>query len=940
MLNTPNLNLKKPEDTDIVDISDLNENADILDAAVTLKAPLASPAFTGTVTLPATTSIGPVSATELGYLDGVTSGIQAQLSAKAPLASPALSGVPTAPTAAKGTKTTQLATTAFVQNELADTGETPVSLQPGQQIVTVPAGVPNSRFRLADVRGRTLVNLLGRDGNCEDTAKFIPFQVTHGLDATNKTTGTNGLRITLSAASGISTLAIKPAVAAGKYYILVVDAKVGNATNTRWRVRNSADTATLAETEIITSTSFTTGFALFQNAAETAVTINAVTNGASGQTAYADAIRLFEVTQAEYDARATMTAEQIATKYPYVDDMKPVSGLYAIRRGENLLPPFTEWSDIAAQAIIVEPYRLDIVATGSLLAYTTPLIPVVPDQQYTYAPGDALPTGAAVDVVGFDANGIGAGFDGPNTSGGNAVTVTIPTNVRYVRFRAIIANTVPNGTLISFIRPTLNLGSTAKPFVPRNDDILILPTTLASSVDGSVYDSIGFDDDGQYVKHARFRTIELDGSLPWAFMDDQSGFKRIRLPTGSLGNVGQWLAAYMVKFDGKPLSQYLFGESGTFGADYFVVDNRLNASTNEAYIHVPDADSGWPESWAGTPFTQATYPLLSRDATAQEVIKIWAYGWKWDNVGTRWVDRINSDYWTRDVDNALHPSQAFQRRTLTPYRLQYQLALPVVELIEAEGSIALLEGPNQIEVGAGAVVREPAPFFLDTNDGRHKINHNLLPASLLPHRVERLLDVYEDASAFYKHIISRDNLANGKERISILPQDFSTASAYSVTYIAETYQVSAVPVKVVGAYESSLASTIKANVLDIADLTRRVSVVERVKANRQQGQWIAPTLINGWVNNGSYGSSGYFKDELSMVYFKGLLQSGVTSTNTVLFILPVGYRPKNHAIFTVYSSLNSFGIIQINSNGNVLYVKGDTTTGFISLNGITFRAEQ
>jgi hypothetical protein len=46
------------------------------------KAPLASPTFTGTVTLPSDTSIGTVSATELGYVDGVTSSIQTQLDNK------------------------------------------------------------------------------------------------------------------------------------------------------------------------------------------------------------------------------------------------------------------------------------------------------------------------------------------------------------------------------------------------------------------------------------------------------------------------------------------------------------------------------------------------------------------------------------------------------------------------------------------------------------------------------------------------------------------------------------------------------------------------------------------------------------------------------------------------------------------------------------------
>jgi hypothetical protein len=71
-----------------------------------------------------------VSSTEIGYLDGVTSAIQTQIDAKlasataastyAPLASPALTGVPTAPTAAAGTNTTQVATTAFVGTAVAD----------------------------------------------------------------------------------------------------------------------------------------------------------------------------------------------------------------------------------------------------------------------------------------------------------------------------------------------------------------------------------------------------------------------------------------------------------------------------------------------------------------------------------------------------------------------------------------------------------------------------------------------------------------------------------------------------------------------------------------------------------------------------------------------------------------------------------------------------
>jgi hypothetical protein len=65
--------------------------------AASTYAPLASPTLTGTVTLPATTSIGDVSNVEIGYVNGVTSGIQSQLDTKSPLAAPTFTGTVTLP---------------------------------------------------------------------------------------------------------------------------------------------------------------------------------------------------------------------------------------------------------------------------------------------------------------------------------------------------------------------------------------------------------------------------------------------------------------------------------------------------------------------------------------------------------------------------------------------------------------------------------------------------------------------------------------------------------------------------------------------------------------------------------------------------------------------------------------------------------------------------
>ena len=63
-------------------------------------------------------AVSNVSSTELGYLVGVNDGVQSQLNAKAPLASPALTGTPTAPTADASVNNTQIATTAYVKTAI------------------------------------------------------------------------------------------------------------------------------------------------------------------------------------------------------------------------------------------------------------------------------------------------------------------------------------------------------------------------------------------------------------------------------------------------------------------------------------------------------------------------------------------------------------------------------------------------------------------------------------------------------------------------------------------------------------------------------------------------------------------------------------------------------------------------------------------------------
>ena len=81
---------------------------------IDLKAPLASPTFTGTPTLPTGTIATTQAAADSTTAVATTAFVTTADNLKADLASPTFTGTPAAPTATAGTSTTQVATTAFV----------------------------------------------------------------------------------------------------------------------------------------------------------------------------------------------------------------------------------------------------------------------------------------------------------------------------------------------------------------------------------------------------------------------------------------------------------------------------------------------------------------------------------------------------------------------------------------------------------------------------------------------------------------------------------------------------------------------------------------------------------------------------------------------------------------------------------------------------------
>jgi len=96
----------------IVKGTEIDDEFEAIETAVGTKADLASPTFTGTPAAP--TASAATDSTQLA----TTAFVQDQK------ASPAFTGTPTAPTASTGTDTTQIATTEFVQQEITENAYT------------------------------------------------------------------------------------------------------------------------------------------------------------------------------------------------------------------------------------------------------------------------------------------------------------------------------------------------------------------------------------------------------------------------------------------------------------------------------------------------------------------------------------------------------------------------------------------------------------------------------------------------------------------------------------------------------------------------------------------------------------------------------------------------------------------------------------------------
>ncbi|MGG1673718.1 hypothetical protein ACIFOE_24375 [Paenibacillus sp. NRS-1783] len=797
-----------------------------------------------------------------------------------------------------------------IKKRLDTTERKEVTLSPGVQIVHAEKASP---FSLTGLSGRTLVNLLGRWGNLSSLTGITPYQSEIALDTTNKGTMSNSLKVTIKSGYTVGVGFYSDfKFLAGKYYVAIAKVKVGNSANAGISAPNVQEGTTVTD-----KTKFTTSW--FRAAPTSNVTsnIDLRIQGTQGQYSYFEAVRIYEISSADYTALASMTGEQIAAKYPYVDSIMPARNPYAIRYGENLLPPFYEWQRIHANAKILGPYSLTHTKTDTSVgeSCSAPVLPVVPNTSYYLKNGSA---GVTMKVW-FSADGLSftetASID---TADG---TFKTPAYCNYILVETYI-KADKTGKFTS-TNPMLNIGSTAKPFKPREDSMIALQTDLyADPVTGTNADTV-FERDGQYFKSKKWNGIVLDGSLPWVLDASYTGSKQVAFPV--LDGVGS--SAIVYKYDGKIIGNVLAQVPDT---------QVLHPILKQLFITVSSADSGWGDGYTPSADEIKAYfngwNMYYWNGTSAEIFK---------NQGPKSWRQINNHGATTSVlpTTQVTPGMSKDGRFVywEPYRLVYQLATPTVEPIVSEGQLSFIEGDNQVEVGTGVVLRERAkPAKYDNYD----INTGKSLSNATAYRVASYVALYENGKSKLRGWGVFTGIDNG-QAIAIYPEGYVSDASYSVTYLMLD-RSPIVP------FTGSRATNEKTLLLDLVDNvqqnTSRVSALENKKADKDNPSWITPTLLNGVTAETSSVDiqPQYLKMSDNLIKMHGSIKVP-TSNATVTFIkLPEGYRPKILTVLTCAASDAVSGdktaVIAISPDGRVEVV-GRGGYGWIRLDAVQFIAE-
>lgn len=652
---------------------------------------------------------------------------------------------------------------------LTDANTQTTALGPGQNLITASEAGPVA----VTVKGNTLVNLLGNYGNFEvDTdgngtadgwTKYTEAKET-ALDNLNAKYGSKSQRITAKTSDTgfFRMIERNMPLIAGKRYIAVVDVTIDAGCMARMLF---GTTAAGAEKSITSGNYIYVKYAPVEDIPTGKVYLYNYTNVGTAGSVWFDGARVFEIDAATYakiDVDPEYTGDKLAARYPYVDGVKHTVNPVITKIGKNLLPPFTQWT-LHANASADEPYKLTFNPTAA--AQNTVDINVLPQTQYTLA----VSHNARISVYG---NQTSADIVAVTASQSVTFNTGINTSVK-VSLRSMSAGT------FTFSNPQLELGATATPFEPRNDDYLYALTTLAGY--GGVNDVLTVRGAEATVLR-RCKRINFNGTEAWQYRNDNGTYITASLEFASVAPYKKEIGVtnFIVSYEGSEVIPVIGAISSAAEANL----DRLLATLHGA----------------NSVTTGVIYITILKSALSTQ-----------DAAG---------------VKSFLSAKAAAS----TPLTLDYVLSTPVTEVVPVEGSLANHAGANLYEVGEGVIVREKAtPQQVISGSGAWYINEKEIytsPDSPLKNRTNVILSVSKNGSYDPAWVFgnSQDN-KNGIAFARIENSNFDPTAEYTVTYLAlDKYLLTAPVVEGALEYKNNLAGVLSETVKQMADNNTRDTI--------------------------------------------------------------------------------------------------------------------
>ena len=117
---------------------------------------------------------------------------------------------------------------------------------------------------------------------------------------------------------------------------------------------------------------------------------------------------------------------------------------------------------------------------------------------------------------------------------------------------------------------------------------------------------------------------------------------------------------------------------------------------------------------------------------------------------------------------------------------------------------------------------------------------------------------------------------------------------------------------------------------------KEIATKDDIQKYTQDSTWQVLPLQNGWVHHPDYDKVQYSKTFDGVVYLRGTAYKGRTTKETVIGVLPVGFRPKQTMFVSALNNSYGTAVLGLYSSGNIV-VKGNVDATWLNFDNVSFK---